>query len=200
VDSAAGATPATVFTSRLNSIRDSVRELAALEASSTADSSGLSKITGFAESKAPKLGLMASEMETSQNIALYFLELRFGVQSPTASVTWSRDYDLKPVMDQIERLFDLQDASGLKSPTLGARLMMTAAVEAGLITPDSPEAETVRVEYETAAKASIAEAARQANMLDEFGRSGSDDPANVGAGPAKPGEKEGAPQGVPADG
>jgi hypothetical protein len=178
-DSSAGAVPATIFTGRMAAIRESVRELASLEASSTADSSGLSKQAGFSESKAPKLALMASEIETSQNIAIHFLELRFGV-TPSGSVTWPRDYDLAPVLEQIERMFEMENKSGLKSPTLGAKMMMSAATESGVIAADSEDAAKIEGEYATAAEASIAEAKRQASVLDEFGRGGAPKPTDKG--------------------
>ena len=175
-DSAVGAVPSAIFTERMLAIRDSVREITGQEASGVPDSSGLSKQAGFGDNKAPRLGLMASEVETSQNTALYYLELRFGAATPTGSVVWTRDFDLEPLLMSIQRVFALQDLSGLKSKTLGARAMVTAGKEAGLIVDDADE-KTITDEYQKAAAVQEAGAIQTAGLTAEFGRDGIPTPA-----------------------
>jgi hypothetical protein len=108
--------------------------------------------------------LLASEVETSQNIALLFLERRFGSATVSASVQWTRDFELAPVLDSIERLFALEESSGISSPTLGAKAMTTAAKEAGFLTDDT-EAATVTAEYVASAKVMQTSRAQQTGLL-----------------------------------
>ncbi len=182
-DSSAGAVTAEVFTKRLQAIRESVKEITSLEVSGVPDASGVSKQAGFGESKAPRLGLLASEVETSQNIALMFLELRFGSTKPSASVQWTRDFELAPLMDSIERLFDLQNASKISSATLSARAMTVAAKESGMLTTDEDEA-TVEGEFAESARALAASTLQIAGLTSEFGRDGV--PTDPSAAPADP--------------
>jgi hypothetical protein len=168
-DSSAGAVTADVFTKRMSAIRETVREVTGLEVSGTPNSSGASKDAGFGEGKAPRLALLASEVEASQNIAIFFLEQRFGSAAPQGSSTWTRDFDLAPVLDSIERLFDLQKTSGLMSPTMSAKLMMIAAKESGTLTSAEDQA-TIESEFTTSAEAVASEQTRMATINAEFGR------------------------------
>lgn len=190
VDSSAGAVPADVFLKRMTAIRDTVREVAGMEATSTPDSSGKSKLVGFGESKAPRLGLLASEVETSQNIAIYFLEQRFGHMVPSGSVSWTRDFDLAPILDSVQAFFDIETLSGLSSPTAGARAMMLAVEETG-IAPDDKDKKTIEDEYKASAQAGKDMRAAAAGLLGAAGASGSGagsdpgnpEPGNVSADP-----------------
>ncbi len=185
-DSSAGAVSADVFAKRLLAIRDAVKELTGREVSGTPNSSGASKEAGFGEGKAPRLALLASEVETSQNIALHYLELRFGVSStPQGSVQWTRDFELAPVMDSIERLFELQKSSGIASPTLSTKLMMTAVKESGALI-DGKDQGTVESEFQAAGEALVNETQRMATINSEFGRDGSTPPADNGGVPVPP--------------
>lgn len=150
-DGSTGAVTSQVFDERMNQIRLSVREIAGMEASGRPESSGESKRMGFAESKSPRLSLLASEIEGSQNTALHFLEQRFGNMTPTGAVTWPRDFEIVPIMDRIERVFDLEALSGYKSRTVGTKAMVAAVIEAGLVTDDD-ERKKIEGEYDTAAK------------------------------------------------
>lgn len=146
VDSAAGAVAGGVLNERLTRIRETARDLANLEASSVPDSSGLSKQMGFAEAKAPRLALLASEVESSQNTAIRFLELRFGFTQPTGAVRWPRQFDLAPLLDRLERYFGLEEQTGYRSATVSARAMVAAAKEAGLL-GDDDKADAIEDEY-----------------------------------------------------
>lgn len=135
-DGSQGAVTAGVFEGRLKSILEAVRELAAREVSGTPDSSGLSKQMGFQDAKSPRLSLMASEMESSQNTAIRFLELRFGKTSPSGAVKWPREFELAPVLDKLNGFLDAQETANVRSPELTARALMVAADNAGLISDD----------------------------------------------------------------
>jgi hypothetical protein len=91
---------------------------------------------GFMDGRSPRLALLASELEASQNTAIRFLELRFGKSKPSGSVKWPREFDLEPLLDQIDRFLDAQDRAGVRIPLFTARAIVQAAREAGLATDD----------------------------------------------------------------
>lgn len=187
-DGSVGAVVADVFDKRLLSKREEAALLAALEASSTPDSSGRSKEAGFAEVKSPRLALMAENLEAAQNNAVYFLERRFGVQQPAGYVVWPRDYDLAPVVDEIRSMLELQTEAGVVSPTLTARALTRAAQEKGLVTSDT-EISTVEKEYTEALKdasdAAAQDRALQAALRESTRITGEEDDDEGGAGGAE---------------
>jgi hypothetical protein len=163
VDSAAGAVPATIFKARLEHKLEEARWLAAREAIGEPGSSGVSKIAGFGEAVKPRLVMFASELETWLNALLYFFELRFAV-TPSASATWVKEFDLLALTDKIMNQFNLEKLSGLRSPTLGARAMVDAAEENGLMTDDA-ESEVIRQEYLDAGERAVANSQAAADMM-----------------------------------
>lgn len=155
VDGSQGAVIASVFESRLAEILHTAREAAAAEASGTPDSSGRSKEATFEEIKAPRLSLLAGEIETSQNTAIHYLERRYGYDVPTGAVRWPRSYSLRPVLDRLDTFLSLQTRVGITIPSLATRALMAAADETGLLGDDA-EREAVRGEIETALAARAA--------------------------------------------
>lgn len=156
------------FKDRLQQIRDEVRELMSFEASGTPDSSGLSKQAGFGEQHAPRLARVASEIEQSQNTAIYFLELRFGKDAPSGSVTWPREFDLIDFGTKIDDFLDAQVVAGVKSRTLTSKALVQKADDAGLI-KDEAERKLVQAEYETAVDEASARDAVDAALLGSGG-------------------------------
>lgn len=150
-DGSVGAVVAEVFARRTEAMIEQAEKIATQEASGEPGSSGRSKQLGFADVKAPRLAQMASEIENSQNIALHFLERRFGVDQPSGSVTWTREFDLTPLVDEIEGLFELEALAGVRSPTVAARGMTAAVRDRGLVTEEE-EIEGVEDEYRQSAE------------------------------------------------
>lgn len=163
-DASMGAISAQVFDLRLAAKREEAAQLAAQQITMAPDSSGLSKKAGFGEGKSPRLALMAGEMEAAQNIILSFLEMRFGYTARGASATWTRDFELLEVMENIESYFALSRLSGLTSPTLAAALMVRAADNKGLFADDGERA-VVAEEFQTAADTKLAYSAAEASLL-----------------------------------
>lgn len=164
VDGSTGAVTATVFDTRLNRKLEEARLLGAFEASSDPGASGVSKEMGFMDSRSPRLALMASEMEQCQNTMLRFLEMRFGQTALAAAVKWPREFNLKPVVDDIDDHFALESLTGLHSPSLDAKLMLSAAKERGFI-EDDKEATAVEAEYKTSVEDKQAAQNAQATAL-----------------------------------
>jgi hypothetical protein len=150
-DGSTGAVEAGVFETVLARIRENAGKLAAQEASGTPDSSGRSKQAGFEDIKAPRLALLASEVEQSQNIAIHFFENAFGFESPFGEVRWRREFDLLSLTDQIKELFDMQEVVKVRSTRLDAEALVKAMTERGLLTSDE-EASSVRDELVAASR------------------------------------------------
>lgn len=167
-DSSSSAVASETFETRLERKRTEARDLAAMEASGTPDSSGASKRAGFADIKSPVLSRLASEVETAQNTAIHFLEQRFGYAQPTGAVTWPRDYQLKPLIEDIHEMFQLEQLAGINSPTLGGRLLIQAAKDKGLMT-DASLATTVEEEYRVSAEQRREREAQAQDALGQLG-------------------------------
>jgi hypothetical protein len=139
-DASQGAVTQGVFQGLLDGLRDEAKELTMAEAASAPGSSGESKRAGFEELKAPRLADMAQNLEQSQNTALYFLELRFGTVAPGAhpegSVRWTREFDLRELVEDIRRHFELERITGYRSRLVAAKGMVQAAREHRIVESD----------------------------------------------------------------
>ena len=139
-DGSMGSVTADVFDRRLRAKLEEAAKMAVTEVSGAPSSTGVSKQAGFIEGKSSRLALMASEMEACQNTILRFLELRFGVGAgigePTASVRWSRQYDIQNVEQEVQAMFAAERISGLRSPTAEVAAMMKLLEEKGLLVDD----------------------------------------------------------------
>lgn len=151
-DGSSGAVVAGVFETRLQRKLDEARELAALEATSTPESSGKSKQAGFSDVRAPRLALLASEVEQAQNTAIRFLELRFGHEQPSGEVTWPRDFELLPLVDSIRELFELLALSDMESIELSVRSIMSAVRTKGLAANEE-QADVIEAELRASVEA-----------------------------------------------
>lgn len=183
-DGSKGAVAAGVFDMLLKRKYEEAHKLAVLEATSTPDASGVSKQAGFGELKAPRLANVASEIEQAQNIAIYFLELRWGRGAPSGSVIWPREFDVVDVLQDIQDFFAIEKESGLRSPTLDAKLMVTAATEMGVIVDDE-ESATIKAEYEESAKAAQVAATAMATLASDFGAGDETPPARKTVTPTR---------------
>jgi hypothetical protein len=150
-DGSNGAVVGQVFDTLLKRKLDEVEKLAMQEATGSPDASGTAKIVGFTDLKAPRLSNIASEIEQAQNVAIYFLELRWGNASPSGSVIWPRDFDIADISQDVTDVFNAEKLSGYKSPTLGARLHLRLATEKGFVVDDQ-DATKILNEYQQSAK------------------------------------------------
>lgn len=143
-NSSAAAIDATVFESTINGGIAEAREIMVRQVTSTPDSSGRSKEAGFAEATSPLLARLAGTRQQAINTFLYFASLRFGIADPTASVTIPRDFNLQPVVDDIDAMLSTLKRSWLRSPTWEADLLIRSGDERGLL----PEDKTMRATIE----------------------------------------------------
>jgi hypothetical protein len=145
-DGSEGSVASDVFDKLLARKMKEAEKIAAQEAIGSPDASGAAKEVGFGDTRAPRLANIASEIEQAQNIAIFFLELRWGIAAPTGSVVWPREFDVTDVVEDITEFFTMEKLSGLRSKTLDAKLMTRAAKERGFIVDDATEAK-IEAEY-----------------------------------------------------
>jgi hypothetical protein len=162
-DGSTGAVTADVFKTLLDQKITEARELSNYEARSSPDSSGLSQQIRFSDAKSPRLSLMAANREQSENNALFFLSQRWGIPNAQASTKWIRDFNLAPLVDDIDKMFSTMKLAAVKSPTLTVDMIIAAAKKRGLITDEEKEI-TIRGEISGAMEQAdkAAEAERQA--------------------------------------
>lgn len=185
-DASSGAVAAEVFDKLLQRKRDEAMELAALMATSTPDSSGRSKEAGFTDTKSPRLALIATELEQAQNTAIHFLELRFGaIESPTGSVKWPKEFDLQPLINDIEEYMNLGVLTEVRSPTLDAKMMLQAAEEKGLISDEDEDYDTIKTELQASSEQRAENAQRQTDLFNSGtgGAGDGGDQGDTGGGP-----------------
>lgn len=169
-NSSAAAMDAPVWESVMQQGINEAREIMVKQISSVPDSSGLSKEAGFAEATSPLLARLAGTRQQAINTFLYFATLRFGTQGmptrrgvfevsngaePTANVVIPRDFNLQPVVDDIDAMLSTLKRSWLRSPTWEAQLLIKSGEERGLL-PEDPKERKV-IEDELAASATPTE-------------------------------------------
>lgn len=121
-------------TERQRYLDEQAREIMMPEATSAPQSSGESKKAGYREGKAPTLALMADELETSQTSGVHLLERGYNrlLEQPTGKVKWSGDFDLEPLVKDIEQAFDMMGTAGARSAKLTGHLVRSYLDQKGL--------------------------------------------------------------------
>jgi hypothetical protein len=131
---------ASAFSALLQDMTDEAERMMLAVATSTPDSSGRSKEAGFAESKSPRLTLLAENIESFSNTLLRFFELRFGHPRPTAYVQMPREFDLTPVEEDIRAFVDTLRRTQLSSPTLESTAVLRLGESVGLVSDENRDA------------------------------------------------------------
>ena len=155
-DASTGSVTADVFDRRLTAKRQEAIELMLNELHSAPYASGASKQISWTDSKAPRLAIFASEIESAQNAMLHFMEQLWGARRPTGSTQWRREFDMIDPMTAAQEFFTISTTSKVRSPTLEAKIMVAVAKAKGWIT-DNEEATTIEKEYLASAKQQAAE-------------------------------------------
>lgn len=152
-DSASGAVETGVYQTIIDSKLATAREIMVRQVSAGLDASGRSREAAFGEATSPLLARMAQRREGWENALIHFAELRAGATEPTGSVTYPTEFDLAPVVDDIDATLNTLRLAQLRSPTLEARLVRRAAEERGqLDDPDPAFAQTVETELAASAE------------------------------------------------
>jgi len=167
-DGSTGAVTAEVFNTLLIQKINEAREISNYEARVSPDASGLAQQSRYEEAKSPRLALMASNREQSENTALYFLSQRWGIPNPRASVTWPREFDLAPLEDDVDKMFATLKQAQVKSKTLTVDMIIAAAKRRGLLTDEVKE-KAIIGEISAGFDAAEARAQQQADALTAFG-------------------------------
>lgn len=169
--SSAGAVTSEAFGPMLEHMTAEAERMMIQLATSTPDSSGRSKEAGFSESKAPRLTLLAENIESFLNTLLRFFELRFGIAQPTAYVVMPREFDLAPLEEDIREFFDTFRRTQLRSATLETEAVIKLAEKKGLVNDENRD--KVKGELKESARASATAGAQEGGFLaDIFGDGG----------------------------
>lgn len=204
-DGSTGAVAADVADKLEASLWEAARKMS-MEKVSTPGESGVSKDAGFAEASAPDLVRRAMLREQSENIALHFLCLRFGV-APDAYSVWPREFQITELASEIDLMFETVERSGVESTTLAIEMLLTAIEERGIIS-DAKLLKTIRAEMESAVEEKKAQAeadretlraAREAALNRPPGSPG-DGPPAPGQPPIQPPARSSAGGGPPVNG
>lgn len=136
-DGSTGAVASEVWDGLIGNILEVLREMAMKLARTAPTSSGVAREVEFGRDYSPRLAHLAANLESAQNEAIRLLELRWGrTRNPSGEVSLPRRYQLAPVVDGIDRMFDTLRRAGLRSKTLETSMVMTAARERQLVTDD----------------------------------------------------------------
>ena len=160
-NSSAALMDSSAFESVITSSLNEAREIMVKQVTSTPDSSGRSKEAGFAEATSPLLARLAGSRQQWMNTLLYFMGLRFGIANPTANVTIPREFDLQPVVDDIDAMLSRLKRSWLRSPTWERELLLRAGDESGMLPEDKTLRGKIEKELDESALAAETEPASQ---------------------------------------
>lgn len=170
------------------------REFMVKQVTASPDASGESRKVDFEASSSPLLARMAENCEQSDNTMLHFVIKRMlydpatGTQRVpgTSSVEWTRDFELRDVVADIDGVIATIKAAGLSSPTLEVKSVLERARRADLL-QDETEAGLIKRELEESAGAREDRKNQEAGMIAELSR------MRNGGGPNPPGDA-GAPE------
>lgn len=118
-----------------------MRELTAADTAS-----GVSRRVEFMQGNSPRLATMAENIEESQRIAIYFLQLQWlgSRVEPSGGVTWPKSYDLRTALEKVLQVLEIFQMARANSPTLLSRLIKNAVEGEGLfLTEDDADADQV---------------------------------------------------------
>jgi len=173
------------FESVIKSGLEEAREIMVKQVTSGLDASGEKVKASFAEGTSPLLARLAATRQQAINTFLYFASLRLGISQPNASVLIPREFDLAPVIDNIDAALARLKRSWLRSPTWEKHLLIRAGDEEGTLPEEKAEREKIEKELE--------ESATLTEPVDETLDDAPDTPGRQTKPPAA-----GGPQGVAA--
>lgn len=160
-DGSTGTVAAQVWDGLYRTIVEMLRSMTLKLAMTAPDASGAARELEFGKQYSPRLALLAANLEAAQNTAIHLLEKRWGRArgTPMGQVTLPRRFQLKPLVDAIDRMFDTLAKSGLRSATLSKHMVLRAAAEHSVLANDAARE---IVEHELEASAQEAERNRAA--------------------------------------
>lgn len=156
VDASSGSIAGNVFDQRLQSKRKEARELMLNEIQTAPYASGESKKVSFTDARAPRLSSLASEVETTQNAFIRWMEMFYAVGvnpegfNPEGAVEWPKDFDLLDPAAAALEFFTIEQVSGYRSPTAGSMVMGLAVKSLGIAGDDATRT-LIEEEYKTSA-------------------------------------------------
>jgi hypothetical protein len=135
-DSGAGAMQADIFTAREASLWKQAQWLGIAEVASDGSTAAGSN-ADFSATQMPRIVRVALNLQAAQNMAIYYLEMRFGQLRPTGQASWPTKFNLVELADRVKSFFEAERLSGLRCAPLDAEAMVQLAVEKGLVTNEA---------------------------------------------------------------
>lgn len=149
-DLSTGAVVGSVFKERIDAKRQQALELMMQEIQSAPYASGKSKRATWTDTRAPRLTMMASEMENGQNAVIRWLELLWG-RTPSGVVNWPKNFELFDIESASRDFLEMESISGISSPLLDGIVLTNIATRNGFIVDDDTK-KKVLAEYATSAE------------------------------------------------
>ncbi len=87
----------------------------------------------FSATQMPRIIQIALQTMAAQNMAIFYLERRFGNKNPTGQALWPTKYNLVELADRVKAFFESERLSGLRCTPLDTEAMIQLGVEKGLI-------------------------------------------------------------------
>jgi hypothetical protein len=131
-----GQIAADTFDKRITAILKSADRIRGTESTSGPQNSGLAQQAGFTLGNVPRLSLVAGNLETTMNWAIYTASKRWGVRNPSGSVRMNKKFELIKLTSSAQAVLQLEQIAGVSSEELDARVITAAAQDEGFV-PDS---------------------------------------------------------------
>ncbi len=164
-DGSQGAVSADVFKTLIASKFDEANRLMVERATSDKASSGAKQVASFAEGTSPLLVRRARLRQQAETTAINFCELRWGATTqPSGYAEYPDDYELAPLVDDIDAELDSLRRSGASSPTLTVGLVMQSLDERGLI-PEGTDRKVIEKELTESLTKAAANADARTQLL-----------------------------------
>lgn len=126
-----------MYKNREQSIWDQAQLIGLQESMGSDSGTAAGSNADFSATQMPKIIQIAMQLMAAQNMAIYFLERRFGYKNPEGQAVWPTKYNLVELADRIKAFFESERLSGLRCTPLDTEAMLQLAAEKGLIASES---------------------------------------------------------------
>lgn len=186
-DGSQGAVASNVFSTILTAKFSEAQQTMMEKVTSDQSASGAKQAASFAEASSPLLVKRARAHQQAESNAIYFLELRWGTvsngQYPSGFSEYPDDYELAPIIDDIDAELDtLRRAATIlpaKSASLIVDLIMQSLTERGVMPKDVTEEQVRKELMDSIAQAQAQQAAQQNALMNGMSKLNSDVPGQT---------------------
>ena len=163
-DMSTGVVASDTFDKRIDAIFKSADRIRGTETTSGPQNSGLAQQAGFTLGNVPRLSLVAGNLETAMNTAIYFTEKRWGIANPSGSVRMNKKFELIKLTSSAQAILQLEAIAGISSEDLDATVITAAAQDESFIVDNQAKTKIdgqLRESYRQKEKLKLVEAANK---------------------------------------